>query len=149
MFKCNCLEWLSGGSTHTLGFVRNCACVCICTFSQGKYIFLRGLPKASVQVLPSLEPVRVYGMEPFLCPGWVDYYSRVWGGRLLGTCWCLSTGPWASGPTSSWWLLSGLMLDAEDSLLAVQEPMAVVLGSFKKLAPGVLSDFYCGGTELS
>lgn len=41
------------------------------------------------------------------------------------------------------------MLDAEDSLLAVQEPMAVVLGSFKKLAPGVLSDFYCGGTKLS
>lgn len=73
---------------------------------------------------------------PFLCPGWVDYYSHVWGGRLLGTCWCLSTGPWASGSTSSWWPLSGLMLDAEGSLLAVQEPMAVVLGNFKKLAPG-------------
>lgn len=41
------------------------------------------------------------------------------------------------------------MLDAEDSLLAVQEPKAVVLGSFKNLAPEVLSDFYCGGTELS
>lgn len=54
---------------HTLGFVHNCACVCICTFSQGKYIFLRGLPKASVQVLPSLEPLRVYGMEhTFLVP---------------------------------------------------------------------------------